>query len=78
MQRIFDLIEGLPLFEGLSQGQLEGVASLVVDRKVERGQMVFCEGAPAEGFYVVAEGRIKVFRSGPDGREAIMHVLGPG
>lgn len=78
MQRIRDLIEGLPLFEGLSQGQLEGVASLVVDRKVERGQMIFCEGAPAEGFYVVAEGRIKVFRSGPDGREAIMHVLGPG
>lgn len=75
MQRI---VERLPLFSGLSAQQLEGVASLVVERKVDRGQMVFVEGTPAEGFYVVAEGRVKVFKSAPDGREAIMHVLGPG
>ncbi len=72
------IIERLPLFDGLSDAQLEGLAGIVVDRRVDKGQMIFFESSPAEGFYVVAEGRVKIFKTAPDGREAVMHVMGPG
>lgn len=78
MQRIEHILSGLPLFEGLAAEQLAGLVRVVTVRSADKGQMIFSEGTQADGFYIVAEGRIKVFRSSPDGREAVLHVLGPG
>lgn len=30
------------------------------------------------GLWIVAEGRVKIFRTSPNGREQVLHVEGPG
>uniref|UniRef100_UPI004057797A Crp/Fnr family transcriptional regulator n=1 Tax=Candidatus Electronema sp. TaxID=2698783 RepID=UPI004057797A len=49
-----------------------------VEKRFRRGEMIFTEGSASGGFYVVAEGQVKVFKMAPDGREHILYVLGPG
>ncbi len=76
-----DLIEAagkVILFHGLPRPQLEAVARISQLKRAPRGQEIFRHGDPAEGFYAVAEGKVKVFRASPLGKEQILHVFGPG
>lgn len=66
------------IFSGLSEGELEELARMVVERLFETGQSVFWEGDPAEWFYVLAEGRIKVVKHSSQGKEFIVAFFGPG
>ncbi len=47
-------------------------------KEYRKGQLIFQEGDPGKGFYVVASGRIKVFKISPEGKEQILHIFGPG
>ena len=51
---------------------------MAIDRRVPEGYVIFTEGQPADGLYVVLEGRVKVYKLSPDGRQQILHVFGPG
>lgn len=42
------------------------------------GSQIFGQGDPADSFYVVVSGRVKLTRVTSDGREAILCMLGPG
>jgi CRP/FNR family transcriptional regulator len=66
----------VPLFAGLPEQQLDGIARICVARGYARGEQVFSEGEDATGFYVVASGRVKVFKLSPDGREQVLHLIG--
>ncbi len=48
------------------------------DRDLARGEVLFQEGDPAEGFYVLLEGLVRVFKASPEGREYTLHVIRPG
>ncbi|NDY71076.1 Crp/Fnr family transcriptional regulator [Desulfobacter hydrogenophilus] len=45
---------------------------------VNKGEIIFQEGDRAEGFYIVAAGKIKVFKMSFEGKEQILHIYGPG
>jgi len=45
---------------------------------VNKGEIIFQEGDRGEGFYIVAEGQIKVFKISFEGKEQILHIYGPG
>ena len=44
----------------------------------QRGDVIFTEGDPADAFLTIVEGRVKVFKSTPAGREIILEIFGPG
>ncbi len=67
-----------PLFEGLEAEQISDLAAIAVQRRLERGRRIFEEGDEASGLYIVAAGRVKIFKTGPEGKEQILHVFGPG
>lgn len=72
-----DLLLGLPLFEGLGHAQL---CRLIADSWAQTsptGTLLFLEGDPARHFYVVLTGWVKLFRTTPEGNEAIIAVV-PG
>ena len=71
-------IATIPLFEGLPGEQLEDLAGIVEEPAFRRGQSIFSEGDEGAGFYVVASGRVKVFKLSSEGKEQILHILGPG
>ncbi|MBW6496855.1 MAG: Crp/Fnr family transcriptional regulator [Bacteroidales bacterium] len=43
-----------------------------------KGQMIFYEGKGALGIYCVNQGKIKIFKLGPEGKEQIIRVVLPG
>ena len=45
---------------------------------VNKGELIFQEGDSGEGFYIVAAGKIKVFKMSFEGKEQILHIYGPG
>jgi CRP/FNR family transcriptional regulator len=51
-----------------------------ITRLVEasRREVLFREGDPAEGIFVLLQGRVKIYKLSPDGREHILHVVRPG
>ena len=45
---------------------------------VNKGEIIFQEGDRGEGFYIVAAGKIKIFKMSFEGKEQILHIYGPG
>lgn len=66
------------LFSGLQGEELEKVASIAAFRSFGRGESIFFEGDTADGFYMVAEGRVKIYKMSLEGKEQILHIFGPG
>lgn len=66
------------LFSGLPAEQLDKVTAIAQERTFGRGESIFFEGDPGEGFYMVAEGQVKIFKMSLDGKEQILHIFGPG
>jgi len=75
---MIDQIPTIPLFEGLPVNEQHELAGISVEKKFKRGQTVFSEGDPGNGFYVVASGKVKIFKLSVDGKEQILHIFGPG
>lgn len=73
-----DLLKHSRLFAGLDDSELEKVASIVKLKKSGKNQMLFFEGDLANGFFLLLEGRIKIYKSSPDGKEQILHMISPG
>ncbi|MCI5219757.1 MAG: Crp/Fnr family transcriptional regulator [Candidatus Electrothrix sp. LOE2] len=66
------------LFKGLSPHLLQQISELASTKKFRQGESIFFEGAEATGFYMVGQGRVKIFKMSPDGKEQILHIFGPG
>ena len=62
------------LFSNLDDAALHALASRAVEKKLDRDEVLFIAGEPAEGLYVIAEGSVRAFRTGMDGREQVIHV----
>ena len=66
------------LFGGLPDEQLDAVVNIAVEKKFGKGESIFFEGDPGDGFYMVAEGKVKIFKMSWAGKEQILHIFGPG
>ena len=78
MNNFLETISKTPLFHGLPHEQLGKIEKIAVKREMSRGELIFSEGDEGDGFYVVAQGRIKVFKVSLEGKEQILHILGVG
>ena len=77
MEKDLDTISGSLLFKGLPEEQLKKVKGIAVERYFNRGEVIFSEGHEADGFYIVAQGRVKIYKVSVDGKEQILHIFGP-
>jgi CRP/FNR family cyclic AMP-dependent transcriptional regulator len=68
----------VPIFSGLTEGELAFLAHKAVPRQYSKGETVFSEGQPCSGLYVVEAGHIRIFKSSADGREQVLSIDGPG
>jgi len=67
-----------PIFSGLDDADLEALSGAVQLRELPKGGALFAEGDEARGFYLCVAGKLKVFKSTPEGREQILHFVFPG
>ncbi|MBW7863557.1 MAG: Crp/Fnr family transcriptional regulator [Candidatus Hydrogenedens sp.] len=66
------------LFGELGAEDLSAIAEVAGLRSYAAGEALFHDGTPAEGFHVVVDGLVKVFRVGGEGREQVLHLFGRG
>jgi CRP/FNR family transcriptional regulator len=55
--------------------RLTAIARLTTFRK---GELIFRDGDPCPGVYVVGAGLVRVFKTGGGGKEHVLHMVGPG
>jgi CRP/FNR family transcriptional regulator, dissimilatory nitrate respiration regulator len=78
MTKVTSVLAGISYFHALPPEELRRVAAQAVVRSAGRGERVFEEGAPAEGLFIVMDGRVRLIRVSRGGREQVLHTEGPG
>ncbi|MDR2549803.1 MAG: Crp/Fnr family transcriptional regulator [Desulfobulbus sp.] len=78
MQKKSELLATSLLFNGLPAEQLSKIAAIAVGKHYPKGATIFHEGDPGIGFYLVANGKVKIFKTSFDGKEQILHIFGAG
>ncbi len=77
-QSDWQIVRSTPLFGAMP---LEVAQSLVGNQAVrvyDKGTLLFQQGEPATSFFVVLDGWVKLFRTTPDGSEAVVGVFRRG
>lgn len=78
MEKILKIISQTPLFHDLPEDDLKRIRKIAKDKFYNKGQAVFSEGDDGNGFYVVAAGKVKIYKVSLEGKEQILHIYGPG
>jgi CRP/FNR family transcriptional regulator len=65
------------LFSDLSDSEIEKVRSFSAYKKVGKGEILFFDTEPFLGFYCVLGGSVKLYKISSEGREHIVHIMGP-
>ena len=77
-EQISSALKRAQLFAGLSEPEMQSLSARAVRKLYDAGELVFSEGEPCEGFYVVLAGKIRIFKTSANGREQILAIEGPG
>jgi len=72
------VISSIPYFAGLSSEVLDSIGQLIVEKTVERGEVIAYEGEPAEALYFIVSGVVKAFKTSSEGKEQILNIFRPG
>ncbi len=71
-----DLQKGF-MFARLNDQQLDRVTKHAVRIRIDEGEMLFQQNDPAERFYMLLRGQVKLFRLGPSGNEKVIEIVTP-
>lgn len=77
MEGVQDTLARAGIFQGVDP---DAVAALINDMDTvdfPKGTTIFDEGEPGDRLYIIVEGKIKLARHAPDGRENLLSVMGP-
>ncbi len=66
------------LFADLSEAALAELLAIARESGHARREVLFRQGDPCDGFYVVLSGMVRLYKSSPDGREHVVEVIRPG
>jgi len=75
---IANSLRSCQLFAGLAPADLHAIALITAVKSLERGDYLFHENDPAQGFYVVQKGAINIHRVTPSGKEQVIHIFRAG
>src|SRR5690606_438224 len=71
-------VQSIAYFQGIASDELHYIAEKSVLRTFAAGEVIFIEGQPADGLWIVEAGSVKIYKLNPDGAEHILHLRGPG
>lgn len=75
---VYAMLQQMPYFVHVAEPTLNELAQQAVPRTFTANEMIFLEGEPSAGLWIVENGRVKAYKLSPDGQEYILHFLGPG
>lgn len=77
-QKISNILADVPPFQGAVEDVLKLLEAQAVVRECEKGRILFLQDDPADYFYVIVSGLVKLFRETVDGTQAVIDVLSAG
>lgn len=69
------LLKTVPYLAGLRSDVLRTIAAGSRSKSFRAGEVVFTEGDPCQHLHVLESGRVKFYRTSPEGREQVMRVF---
>lgn len=73
-----NVFKKVPLFSDLSDDALENLLQVTTRKDYAKDATLVEENEMGETMYMILSGKVKVTNIGPDGKEVILSVLGPG
>lgn len=62
----------IALFSSLTEAEVQAIAHRAVERRFAPDEMLFWEGEPCAGIFLIVEGSVKIFKTSPGGREMML------
>lgn len=72
------ILKSTPLFEALDEVELNSLAERAGARTYSQGEVLFSEGEPCAGLFIVISGRVRIYKTSAGGREHVLSVEGAG
>lgn len=70
------ILRSIPLFSGLDEEELGKIGRLATIKNYPARSVVVAQGDPATALFAIVRGRLKVVAAGPDGRDAVLGIMG--
>jgi CRP/FNR family transcriptional regulator, cyclic AMP receptor protein len=72
------VLKGVPIFAALTDAEIESLAARTAVRSYSGGELLFSEGDPCAGLFLIASGRVRIYKGSSNGREQVLAVEGAG
>jgi len=73
-----EILSECRLFSRVSPGGFQRLVEMAVVRNFRKGETVFRQGQTCPGAYIVGSGLVRVYKTAPNGKEHVLHMVGPG
>jgi CRP/FNR family transcriptional regulator len=71
-------LRGVDYFARLPDDDFLEVVKHLHLRRYSAGQVILLEGDPCDGLFIVREGRVRVYKMSPAGKEQVLRIIQPG
>jgi CRP/FNR family transcriptional regulator len=68
------VLSQITLFAALTDSEVQALAQRAVERRFAADEMLFWEGEPCTGVFLIVEGSVKIFRTSTGGREVMLAI----
>lgn len=75
---VLSMLRKLRFFAHVAEPSLNELARQAVHCTFASSEVIFLEGEPSAGLWIVENGRVKAYKLSPDGQEYILRFFGPG
>ncbi|HYV47653.1 MAG TPA: cyclic nucleotide-binding domain-containing protein [Myxococcaceae bacterium] len=73
---ILAALKQVPLFDHLSNRDLKKIGRMLHERTYQPGEVIFREGDPGAGMFIVRKGKVNIVIGRPDGTEQLLTPIG--
>lgn len=73
-----DALRQQPYFRSLDDAEIAALTRALIERAFDKDKLVFLEGEPCQGLYIVRQGQVKIYKLSSEGREQILTFVGAG
>jgi len=75
---VADVLSSCRLFGEVPPESFQRLAVMARICRFQRQQVIFRDGEPCPGTYIVGEGLVRVYKVAPNGKEHVLHMVEPG
>ena len=77
-EKVIEIVGSSAMLKGVSPGDRRIFIEHGRSRRVARGALLFHQGEPAEAFFILIEGRLRLTQITPNGDQVILNHFGAG